>query len=162
MVMGCRTVRDAPVARVEVRRSEHPGAAGSLDETLTLMAMNLPEWLERTLVTTNAIENLIGSVRNLGHRVRRWRDGTMILRWAATALIEASKQFRKQRGYAGMGELVAALRSHDAALDNGVDRKENAAQFMRAAAPISTASGTTPFRRSEEGTGRCHHPPSCQ
>ena len=112
-------------------RSEHPGAAGSLeeglDETLTVIAMNLPEWLERTLVTTNAIENLIGSVRNLGHRVRRWRDGTMILRWAATALIEASKQFRKLRGYAGMGKLVAALRAHDAALDSAVDRKENAA-----------------------------------
>jgi putative transposase len=112
-------------------RSEHPGAAGSLeeglDETLTVMGFNLPEWLERTLSTTNAIENLIGSVRNLGHRVRRWRDGKMILRWTATALIEASKQFRKLRGHAGMGKLVAALRAHDSARDGAVDRKENAA-----------------------------------
>lgn len=112
-------------------RSEHPGAAGSLeeglDETLTVMGFNLPEWLERTLATTNAVENLIGSVRNLGHRVRRWRDGKMILRWTATALIEASKQFRKLRGHAGMGKLVAALRAHDAALDGAVDGKENAA-----------------------------------
>lgn len=112
-------------------RSEHPGAAGSLDEgldeTLTVMAFQLPDWLERTLSTTNAIENLIGSVRNLSRRVRRWRDGKMILRWAATALVEASKQFRKLRGYAGMNKLVAALRAHDAALVAAVDRKEKAA-----------------------------------
>jgi putative transposase len=112
-------------------RSEHPGAAGSLeeglDETLTVMDFNLPEWLERTLVTTNAIENLIGSVRNLGRRVRRWKDGKMILRWAATALIEASKQFRRLRGHAGMNKLVTALRAHDAVLDGAVDRKEKAA-----------------------------------
>lgn len=112
-------------------RSEHPGAAGSLeeglDETLTVMAFGLPEWLERTLSTTNAIENLIGSVRDLGHRVRRWRDGKMMVRWAVTALVEASKQFRKLRGYAGMSKLVAALRAHDAALDGTVDRDEKAA-----------------------------------
>jgi transposase-like protein len=112
-------------------RSEHPGAAGSLeeglDETLTVMGFGLPEWLERTLSTTNAIENLIGSVRELGHRVRRWRDGRMILRWAATALIEASKQFRRLRGHAGMAKLVTALRAHDAALAGAVDRKEKAA-----------------------------------
>jgi putative transposase len=112
-------------------RSEHPGAAGSLeeglDETLTVMGFNLPEWLERTLVTTNAIENLIGSFRNLSRRVRRWKDGKMILRWAATALIEASKQFRRLRGHAGMNKLVAALRAHDAVLDGAVDRKEKAA-----------------------------------
>jgi len=128
---NARTAKRLLANLLQRLRSEHPGAAGSLeeglDETLTVMAMGLPEWLERTLSTTNAIENLIGSVRNLGHRVRRWRDGKMILRWAATALIEASKQFRKLRGHAGMSRLVAALRAHDAALDGTVDRKENAA-----------------------------------
>jgi putative transposase len=112
-------------------RSEHPGAAGSLeeglDETLTVMAFDLPEWLARTLCTTNAIENLIGSVRDLGHRVHRWRDGKMILRWAATALVEASKRFRRLRGHAGMSKLVAALRAHDAALSSTVDGNEKAA-----------------------------------
>jgi putative transposase len=47
---------------------EHPGAAASLeeglDETLTVMAFGLPEWLERTLSTTNAIENLDPLVRS--------------------------------------------------------------------------------------------------
>jgi len=47
-------------------RSEHPGASASpeegLDETLTVMRLGLPKQLARVLSTTNAVENLIGSV----------------------------------------------------------------------------------------------------
>jgi transposase-like protein len=100
-------------------RDEHPSAAASilegLDETLTVMRFGLPNGLERVLSCTNAIENLIGSARDLGHRVKRWRGGSMILRWTATALIEASKKFRRVAGArGGMTKLVAALRRHDA------------------------------------------------
>jgi transposase-like protein len=112
-------------------RDDHPGAAGSLeeglDETLTVMAFGLPEWLERTLCTTNAIENLMGSVRELARRVRRWRNGSMIQRWTATAVMEAEKQFRRLRGHGGMRTLVAALRAHDAALGGSVDAANVAA-----------------------------------
>jgi transposase-like protein len=94
-------------------RDDHPGAAGSLDEgldeTLTVMAFGLPEWLERTLSTTNAIENLVGAVRDLGARVKRWRNGRMIVRWTATALIEAQRQFHRVRDHRGLKVLVAAL-----------------------------------------------------
>lgn len=104
---------------VRTLRADHPGAAGSLeeglDETLTVMRFGLPQWLERTLVTTNSIENLIGSVRALGRRVRRWRDGQMILRWTTAAVIDATTRFRKLRGHAGMRVLLAALRDHDTA-----------------------------------------------
>lgn len=94
-------------------RDDHPGAVASLDEgldeTLTVMAFGLPVWLERTLSTTNAIENLVGSVRNLGARVKRWRNGRMIVRWTATALIEAQKHFHRVRDHHGLKILVAAL-----------------------------------------------------
>lgn len=98
-------------------RADHPGAAASLeeglDETLTVMAFGLPEWLERTLSTTNAIENLIGSGRDLSRRVKRWRDARMIVRWLATACIEAEKRFHRVRDHKGLTTLVAALRSGD-------------------------------------------------
>lgn len=94
-------------------RDDHPGAAASLeeglDETLTVMSFGLPEWLERTLSTTNAIENLVGSVRDVGARVKRWRNGRMIVRWTGTALIEASKHFRRVRDHRGLKILAAAL-----------------------------------------------------
>jgi len=94
-------------------RADHPGAAGSLeeglDETLTVMEFGLPEWLERMLSTTNAIENLVGAVRDLGARVKRWRDGQMIVRWTATALIEAERHFHRVRDHRGLKVLSAAL-----------------------------------------------------
>jgi putative transposase len=99
---------------------EYPGAAASLeeglDETLTVMAFGLPEWLERTLSTTNAIENLVGAARDLGHRVKRWRDVRMMVRWIAMACIEAEQHFHHVRGHEGLKVLVAALRSGDQAV----------------------------------------------
>jgi transposase-like protein len=101
-------------------RDEHPGAAASLeeglDETLTVMAFGLPEWLERTLSTTNAIENLIGSGRELSRRVKRWKDGKMIVRWYATACIDAERRFHRVRDHKGLAKLVVALRgdAHEA------------------------------------------------
>ena len=110
---------------------EHPQAAASLreglDETLTVVRMELPEWLERTLATTNPIENLNGSIRRITRNVKRWDDGTMVLRWVAASLTEAARGFRKLRGYKGMPKLVAALRAHDAALGITLETEGRAA-----------------------------------
>jgi transposase-like protein len=111
---------------------KHPAAAASLreglDETLTVMRFDLPLFLTRTLATTNPIEFINGRIRKTTKNVMRWDGGEMILRWLAVALDEASKTFRKLRGYKGMPKLVAALRAHDAALDAPrVDAKSKAA-----------------------------------
>lgn len=105
-------------------RSEHPGAAESLeeglDETLTILSLQLPATLMRSLATTNPIENLLGTVRHVSRRVKRWGGGAMVLRWAAAGLDEAARGFRRLRGYRGMPDLVRALENHDRAqLDLG-------------------------------------------
>jgi transposase-like protein len=96
---------------------KHPSAAASLreglDETLTVMSFKLPPYLERTLATTNSIEFVNSRIRKTTHNVTKWNGGSMALRWVAVALVEASKTFRKLRGYKGMPILVAALRAHD-------------------------------------------------
>ena len=99
-------------------RVEHPSAAASieegLDETLTVMRLGLPKKLERQLSTTNAIENLMGAVRRLASRVKRWRGGKMILRWVVTAVADAAGRFRRITGAKeGMAQLRLALASHD-------------------------------------------------
>ena len=112
---------------------KHPSAAASLreglDETLTVMRFDLPEHLARTLSTTNPIEFINGRIRKTTHNVARWDGGEMVLRWLAVALMEASKTFRKLRGYKGIPKLVAALRAHDAKLDPvvAIDHKNKAA-----------------------------------
>ena len=92
---------------------DHPGAAASiregLDETLTVQRLGLTGALQRTLRTTNIIENLNGSVEHYSRNVKRWRGGQMIQRWVASALVEAEKHFRRVRGYRDLQHLVGAL-----------------------------------------------------
>ena len=110
--------------------SAHPGAAASLreglEETLTVMRLDLPESLERVLSSTNLIENLFSRVRDVAHRVRRWQGGTMVLRWTAAGVLEAERGFRKIAGYRALPKLIAALRAHDAALDRTMKRIDGA------------------------------------
>lgn len=99
-------------------RDEHPGAAASLDEgldeTLSVKRLRLPRKLERQLSTTNAIENLMGSVRELARRVKRWRGGRMIVRWTVTAVADAAKRFRRITGARdGMAQLMRALAQYE-------------------------------------------------
>jgi putative transposase len=113
--------------------SAHPGAAGSLreglEETLTVMRLDLPESLARVLSSTNLIENLFSRVRDTARRVKRWQGGMMILRWTAAGVLEAERRFRKVAGYRALPKLVAALRAHDAAVDRQrkIDETEKAA-----------------------------------
>ena len=92
---------------------DHPGAAASvregLDETLTVLRLSVTGALQKTLRTTNAIENLNSLVENYTRNVKRWRGGSMIQRWVSAALLEAEKNFRRVRGYRDMRHLIRAL-----------------------------------------------------
>jgi transposase-like protein len=81
-----------------------------LDETLTVMRLNLPSSLRRTMATTNAIENLNGSLRRIARNVKRWRDEAMIRRWVALGIAEAQRGFRRVKGYRDIPSLLTALR----------------------------------------------------
>jgi putative transposase len=91
----------------------HPGAAGSLreglDETLTVMRLGITGALLRTLASTNVIENLNGLLRVRLRNVRRWRNGSMVLRWVVAALDDAKSCFRRVRGHAQIQQLITAL-----------------------------------------------------
>lgn len=97
------------------------GAAGSLregmEETITVAKLDLPPALRSFLVTTNAIENLIGTARRVSRNVTRWRSGEMILRWTALGLIHAEQSFRRIRGYRHLLLLKRALRAQPSKLD---------------------------------------------
>lgn len=108
---------------------EYPGAARSilegLDETLTLIGLCVRPELARTLRSTNAIENLQGTLKRVTRNVKRWRGGTMALRWAVAALLEAQEKFRRVKGYAGMPALIASLES--AVTSKSMDKKQRIA-----------------------------------
>ena len=103
---------------------EYPSAAGSvregLEETLTVVTLQLSSRLQRSLATTNAAESLLSRTRHVKRNVKRWRGGQMMLRWVAADVLEAVKGFRRLKGHADMPRLVAALRVRDQRLGLGV------------------------------------------
>jgi transposase-like protein len=71
----------------------HLGAAASLREgmaeTLTILRLGVPPTLARTLRSTNPVESMIEICREHSQNVKRWRDGTMALRWCGVRMLEA-------------------------------------------------------------------------
>ena len=103
---------------------ESPSAAGSvregLDETLTVLTLQLSARLQRSLATTNAAESFLSRTRHVKRNVKRWRGEQMMLRWVAAGVLEAVKGFRRLKGCSDMPRLVAALRARDQRLELGV------------------------------------------
>ena len=92
----------------------HEDAGASLregmEETLTVLKLELPASLRRSLSTTNAIESMLSSVRRVSRNVKRWKGGSMVRRWAAMGVIAAQKRFRRIKGHRDMNALIKALR----------------------------------------------------
>ena len=91
----------------------HPSGAASLregmSETLTVLRLNVPPTLARTLRSTNAIESMISICRQHSGNVKHWRNGQMALRWCAAGMVEAGKQFRRVNGHLHLPALRHAL-----------------------------------------------------
>ena len=96
---------------------EYPSAAASLREGLsemfTVNRLGLPKTLHRCLCTTNIIESPHSGLRRKTRRVTRWRDGSMVLRWCASALLATEKNFRRIMGYKQLWILEANLKVRD-------------------------------------------------
>ena len=93
--------------------TDHPGAAASVREgladTLTLQRFGIAGVLYTKLRTTNAIENFNGAITTYSRNVKRWRSGTMVVRWVSAAIVEAEKKFRRVHGWQDITKVVSAL-----------------------------------------------------
>ena len=76
---------------------------------LTILRLGVPPTLARTLRSTNPVESLIEICREHSKNVKRWRDGTMALRWCAAGMLEADHQFRRVNGHLRLPRLRARL-----------------------------------------------------
>ncbi len=91
----------------------NPSAAASLregmEETLTLHRLGLPGALRKSLSTTNPIESPFAYVAERTRRVKRWRGGDQVQRWAASVMLRAEKTWRKIKGHTLMPKLLETL-----------------------------------------------------
>ena len=99
-------------------------AAESLDEgmeeTLTICRLSLPPQLRRIFSSTNLIESCFSRAGDLCRNVKRWRDGNMACRWAASVLLETQSHFRRIQAYSQLPQLINAIATL-------LDKKEAAA-----------------------------------
>lgn len=90
-----------------------PDAADSLregmEETITVIKLQLPEILTRSLASTNIVESAFSVARKQTARVKRWRSGDMRKRWCLAGLMRAEQSFKRIKGYKSMDKLVRAL-----------------------------------------------------
>ena len=55
---------------------------------------------------------MIEICREHSKNVKRWRDGTMALRWWAAVMLEADHQFRRVSGHLHLPNLQSVLEAH--------------------------------------------------
>ena len=65
--------------------------------------------LYKQLRSTNAIENLNSGVATYSRNVKRWRSGSMVVRWVSAGIVAAEKKFRRVQGWRDIEQLVRAL-----------------------------------------------------
>ena len=109
---GLRQVKDL-AHQLETR---WPDAAASLREGLDDMfavgRLGVSGRLAKSLTNTNVIESMISIERDTTRNVKRWRDGTMVKRWAAAGMLNAERRFHRLSGYRDMAVLIDALARH--------------------------------------------------
>ena len=89
-------------------------AAASLaeagDQLITLHQLNVPATLHVSLLSTNAIENVMRNYRAQTAKVARWRlETNQVSRWTATALLHVERGFHRIKGHSDLPQLLAAL-----------------------------------------------------
>lgn len=121
------------------------------DELLTLHRLHAPSTLNRSLLSTNGIENIFHSSRLKLDRVSRWRGTTdQPERWLAYALGEAENGFRRIWGWQDIPSLLVGLKWPKDAIDAA--RLRNLEALAQACRPRNQA------RRGRART--CEYPPS--
>ena len=114
LAQGAQAAEEAFVELHAWIGQRHDGAHASLlaakERLLAVHQLNLGESLQRSLLSTNAIENTLRNWRQSTHGVNRWRrEGDMATRWLASGLLWAQQGFHRVRGHEQMNRLMKAL-----------------------------------------------------
>lgn len=79
-------------------------------ETMTVIRLQLPKILRRSLSSTNPLESAFARVKPNTNRVKNWKSGVdQISRWAAACLLEAEKRFIAVPGGAQCSLVITAM-----------------------------------------------------
>jgi len=98
-------------------RAINESAADSLleaiEEILTLHRLKVPALLRKTLHSTNPIESMFSTVRDVEGNIKRYRGSKMKQRWLASVLLYAEKGFRRVKGCAFIAEVLKRIEADE-------------------------------------------------
>mgnify|MGYP000261963865 FL=1 len=98
-------------------RAINESAADSLleaiEEILTLHRLKVPALLRKTLHSTNPIESMFSTVRDVEGNIKRYRGSKMKQRWLASVLLYAEKGFRKVKGHASIADVLKRIEAEE-------------------------------------------------
>ena len=82
-------------------------------ETLTIIRLNVPPLLKKTLLSTNPIESAFSYTQYRVERIKNWRRSPdQVGRWAATILLEAETRFTTIKGFIHLPKLKEELKKN--------------------------------------------------
>jgi len=94
-----------------------------LEETLTIIRLEVPPFLYKTVYSTNPIESLNSSFANFTRRVKNWRVGDMKKRWLAASIVDAEKRMYRVRGAMSIPALIKNMNAILESEAKLIDRK---------------------------------------
>jgi len=107
---GTRLWAEGQASTSERHNGAHASLLAAKERLLTVHQLKLGESLQRSLLSTNAIENTLRHWRQSTHGVNRWRrEGDMAIRWLASGLLWAQQGFHRVRGHEQMNRLMKSL-----------------------------------------------------
>lgn len=80
------------------------------DQLITLHQLDVPATLHASLLSTNAIENVMRNYRGQTAKVTRWQPASdQVSRWTATALLQVETGFHRIQGHDDLPKLLQSL-----------------------------------------------------
>jgi putative transposase len=108
-------------------RKRNESAADSLlealEEVLTLHRLKVPALLRKTLHSTNPIESMFSTVRELELNIKHYRGSKMMQRWLATVLLHCEAGFRRVKGHDYINRVVKIIEKEQETEEGAVRSK---------------------------------------
>lgn len=96
----------------------NPSAAASLaegmEETLTVLDLQVALKLRRSIASTNGIESSFSISERICRQVKRWQGSDHRLRWVASTLMFAESRWNRLHGYNQIEALVSSMKTASA------------------------------------------------
>lgn len=97
---------------LKINQSAAASLKEGLEETLTLHKLGMSSLFNRSLGTTNCIENLNSQMAKYIRNVKHWSNSSQRQRWVAAALLEAENSFKKIHNFKHLKNLQEAIKNY--------------------------------------------------